>query len=163
MLHSPQDTPSCPSSPTSQYIPNADIPTMSSIPVYGHVCSYPSTPCTLYVLWIWPSNLISIISWFPHATNLLDKCMPTKNPKNRKNMTSWCCLTCWLIKLWCCKMMPLVNKSADWTPNYHKIVSGSIYVTSTWSSFLLEGNETKGLYQISTIMGISSPGTYIGI
>ena len=37
-------------------------------------------------------------------------------------MTSWRCLTCWPVKLWHHKMMSLVNKSADWTPNYHKIL-----------------------------------------
>ena len=37
-------------------------------------------------------------------------------------MTSWRCLTCWPVKLWRRKMMSLVNKSADWTPNYHKIL-----------------------------------------
>ena len=35
---------------------------------------------------------------------------------------SWRCFTCWLIKLWRCKMTSLVNKSADWLPNYHKIL-----------------------------------------
>ena len=35
-------------------------------------------------------------------------------------MTS--CLTCWPVKLWRRKMMSLINKSADWTPNYHKIL-----------------------------------------
>ena len=44
-----------------------------------------------------------------------------KSFKLRK-MTSWHCLTCWPVKLWCCKMMSLVNKSADWTSNYHKIL-----------------------------------------
>ena len=39
-----------------------------------------------------------------------------------KKMTSWRCFTCWFIKLWHCKMMSLVNKSADWPPNYHKIL-----------------------------------------
>ena len=37
-------------------------------------------------------------------------------------MTSWRCLTCWHVKFWHCKMMSLVNKSADWPPNYHKIL-----------------------------------------
>ena len=36
-------------------------------------------------------------------------------------------------------------------------VAGSIYVTSVWFSFLLVGHETKEFYQISIIMGISSP------
>ena len=36
---------------------------------------------------------------------------------------SWHCLTCWPVKLWRCKMMSLVNKSADCPPpNYHKIL-----------------------------------------
>ena len=39
-----------------------------------------------------------------------------------KKMTSWRCLTCWPVKLRRCKMMSLVNKSGDWTPNYHKIL-----------------------------------------
>ena len=39
-----------------------------------------------------------------------------------QKMTSWRCLTCWLIKLWRRKMTSLVNKSADWTPNYYKIL-----------------------------------------
>ena len=42
------------------------------------------------------------------------------HPISRK-MTSWR-LTCWLVKLWRCKMMSLVNKSAHWTSNYHKIL-----------------------------------------
>ena len=29
---------------------------------------------------------------------------------------------CWPVKLWRCKMTSLVNKSGDWTPNYHKIL-----------------------------------------
>ena len=37
-------------------------------------------------------------------------------------MTSWRCVTCWPVKFWRRKMMSLVNKSADWTPNYHKIL-----------------------------------------
>ena len=37
-------------------------------------------------------------------------------------MTSRRCLTCWPVKLWRCKMTSLVNKSGDWTPNYHKIL-----------------------------------------
>ena len=37
-------------------------------------------------------------------------------------MTSWHCFTCWLVKLWCHNMTSLVNKSADWPPNYHKIL-----------------------------------------
>ena len=45
------------------------------------------------------------------------------NKKERVNkMTSWRCFTCWLIKLWRYKMTSLVNKSADWPPNYHKIM-----------------------------------------
>ena len=41
---------------------------------------------------------------------------------NITKITSWRCLTCWPVKLWRCKMMSLVNKSGDWTPNYHKIL-----------------------------------------
>ena len=40
----------------------------------------------------------------------------------QSKMTSWRCFTCWPVKLWRHKMMSLVNKSADWTPNYHKIL-----------------------------------------
>ena len=39
-----------------------------------------------------------------------------------EKITSWRCLTCWPIKLWRRKMTSLVNKSADWTPNYHEIL-----------------------------------------
>ena len=39
-----------------------------------------------------------------------------------KKIRSWRCLTCWPIKLWRHKVMSLVNESADWTPNYHKIL-----------------------------------------
>ena len=41
---------------------------------------------------------------------------------NSTKMTSWRCLMYWPIKLWRRKMTSLVNKSADWTPNYHKIL-----------------------------------------
>ena len=41
---------------------------------------------------------------------------------NLEKMMSWRCFTCWLVKLWCHKMTSLVNKSADWPPNYHKIL-----------------------------------------
>ena len=41
---------------------------------------------------------------------------------NLTKMTPWRCLTCWPVKLWRCKMTSLVNKSGDWTPNYHKIL-----------------------------------------
>ena len=40
----------------------------------------------------------------------------------KEKMTSWRCLTCWPVKLWRCKMTSLVNKSAHWIPNYHKIL-----------------------------------------
>ena len=39
-----------------------------------------------------------------------------------RKLTSWRCLTCWPVKLWRCKITSLVNKSADWTPTYHKIL-----------------------------------------
>ena len=39
-----------------------------------------------------------------------------------EKMTSWRCLTYWPVKLWRCKMTSLVNKSDDWTLNYHKIL-----------------------------------------
>ena len=59
-------------------------------------------------------------NWELFSSQLLSRIKKTQ-VINQK-MTSWRCFTCWPVKLWRHKMMSLVNKSGDWTPNYHKIL-----------------------------------------
>ena len=73
----------------------------------------------------WPPNYHKILIFSPPKSlkrlraARIDELADSNEPAK---MRSWCCLMCWPIKLWCCKMTSLVNKSDDWTLNYHKIL-----------------------------------------
>ena len=65
--------------------------------------------------WQWiPSNSQAIFKLTLHRTKGKEETL--------NKMMSWSCLTCWPVKLWRHKKTSLVNKSADWTPNYNKIL-----------------------------------------